>query len=97
MQTQIKQRIREQLVQQAVGKCEKSITDTGHVPSEKTEQLCNCTANRLIDNMSADDLKELPALLNGEISPKLGDKIATATLSCMKDIGRAAIEGKNKE
>ena len=84
-----KQHIRSTFIETAAEKCVENAPQQNGLPKDKIRQICACTADKLADSVSAEDL---PDILAGNINPKLADKISTATLACLKETRRSAIQ-----
>ena len=84
-----KQHIRSTFIETAAEKCVENTPQQNGLPKDKIRQVCACTADKLTDSVSAEDL---PDILAGNINPKLADKISTATLVCLKETRRSAIQ-----
>lgn len=82
-----KRHVRSGFVETAAGKCVENIPRQNNLPEGEIRQICTCTAEKLADSVSAEDL---PDILAGNIDAGLADKISTATFACMKETGRSA-------
>ena len=76
-------------IETAAEKCVENAPQQNGLPKDKIRQVCACAADKLADSVSAEDL---PDILAGNINPKLADKISTATLVCLKETRRSAIQ-----
>ena len=68
-----KQHIRSTFIETAAEKCVENAPQQNGLPKDKIRQVCACTADKLADSVSAEDL---PDILAGNINSKLADKIA---------------------
>ena len=89
LQETLDKTFRSSFIQAAGEQCLKSIPAGQTVISqEKAQQICDCTATRLVDQVSAADL---PNIISGKINAELTEKIQTATLACIKDSAVPAV------
>ncbi|WP_373754238.1 hypothetical protein [Neisseria weixii] len=56
--------------------------DQQFVSAEKVRQICDCTAGKMFDSVSTQDLTDM---LAGKISPELTDKLSSAAMACAEE------------
>ncbi|ASK26728.1 hypothetical protein [Neisseria chenwenguii] len=70
-------------IEAASEQCVKNVPQNNVLPSETVKQICDCTAEQIVDKVSAEDV---PDVLAGKVSPELRQKIAEATKSCAQKV-----------
>lgn len=56
--------------------------DQQFVSKEKVRQICDCTAGKMFDSVSAQDLTDM---LAGNINQELADKLSNAAMTCAEE------------
>lgn len=85
---------RKGFVQSATEQCVAKVPKTGLFSEAAVQQVCACTAEKMADRVSTDDM---PAILAGNISDNIKDQIKQSTAECLKEAagmnaGQAASE-----
>lgn len=83
LQNSVNEQFRTGFIKAANEKCMSSASKNNKIISqEKIQLICNCTANKLVDVVSADDL---PNIMLGKISDELTATIKKTTASCIQE------------
>ncbi|QEY24371.1 hypothetical protein D0T90_07690 [Neisseria animalis] len=85
----VQQQLRSGFVQAAAEQCLNRIPEHPLIDGDKAKEVCNCTADKLVNEVSAADLS---SIIDGNIGSEIGTKIQTAAMQCLTEMSGMAGE-----